>query len=62
MYPQVFLAADPLVTRHGLPAVLDYFRLFALSNDPTANFRTAFGEERASFGAAFEKNLGQLLH
>ncbi len=61
MYLQVFLAAELLAARHGLPAVLDYFRLFASSNDPIANFRTAFGEERDSFGAAFEKDLGQLL-
>lgn len=61
MYLQVFLAADLLVTRHGLAAVLDYFRLFASSNDPTANFRAAFGEDRAGFGAAFERNLRQLL-
>jgi len=61
MYFQVFLAADFLIERHGLPAVLDYFRLFASSNDPGANFRAAFHEDRASFEAAFEKNLKQLL-
>jgi hypothetical protein len=61
MYLQVFLATDLLVTRHGLAAVLDYLRLFASSNDPTANFRAAFSEDRAGFEAALEKNLRQLL-
>ena len=61
MYLQVFLAADLLIERRGLPAVLDYFRLFASSNDPGANFPAAFHEDRASFEAAFEKTLAQLL-
>ncbi|HLE60577.1 MAG TPA: hypothetical protein VI700_03475 [Thermoanaerobaculaceae bacterium] len=61
MYFQVFLAADLLIERHGLPSVLDYFRLFASSNDPGANFRAAFHEDRASFEATFEKNLDRLL-
>lgn len=61
MYFEVFFAADLLIERHGLPAVLDYFRLFASSNAPAANFRAAFHEDLASFEDAFEKNLKRLL-
>jgi hypothetical protein len=61
MYDQAFLAADLLIARHGLPAVLDYFRLFASSDNNLANFRTAFHEERPRFEADFQKNLDRLL-
>jgi hypothetical protein len=61
MYDQAFLAADQLIARHGLPAVLDYFRLFASSDDNLENFHTAFKEERARFEADFQRNLDRLL-
>jgi hypothetical protein len=61
MYLQAFLAADLLIETQGFPAVLDYFRLFAYSDDAAANFTTAFHEDRASFEAAYEKNLSHLL-
>jgi hypothetical protein len=61
MYDQAFLAADQLIARHGLPAVLDYFRLFASSDDDLANFRTVFQRERALFEADFQSNLDRLL-
>jgi len=61
MYDQAFLAADLLIARHGLPAVLDYFRLFASSDDNLANFRTAFQQERARFEAEFQSTLDHLL-
>ena len=61
MYDQAFLAADLLIARHGLPAVLDYFRLFASSDNTLANFRTAFQEERARFEADFQSGLDRLL-
>jgi hypothetical protein len=61
-YDQAFLAADLLIARHGLPAMLGYFRLFASSDDNLANFHIAFQEERPRFEAAFQKNLNQLLN
>jgi hypothetical protein len=56
-YAQAFLAVDFLIERHGLAAVLAYFRSFARSNDRAANFRAAFGEDLASFGAAAAARL-----
>ena len=52
MYPMSFLAVDFLLERHGIPAVLGYFKRFALSEDRAGNFRAAFGEEIESFEAA----------
>jgi hypothetical protein len=60
-YDQAFLATEFLIELHGLPAVLQYFRRFARSDDSAANFRAAFGEEREHFEAAFEGHLRQLL-
>lgn len=56
-YPYAFLAADLLVERHGVAAVLDYFRRFAASNDAASNFEAAFGETRGEFEAAFRARL-----
>jgi hypothetical protein len=61
MYDQTFLATDLLIARHGLQAVLAYFRLFASSDDNLANFHIAFQEGRPRFEAEFQKNLDQLL-
>jgi hypothetical protein len=61
MYDQAFLAADQLIARHGLPAVLYYFRLFASSDDNLAIFRTAFREERPGFEEDFQARLNRLL-
>ena len=52
MYPMAFLAADFLIECHGIPAVLDYFKRLATSEDRTGNFRAAFGEEIENFEAA----------
>ncbi len=60
-YDQAFLATELLIELHGLPATLDYFRLWAGSGDPPANFRTAFGEEPVHFEAAFQAHLGRTL-
>jgi hypothetical protein len=60
-YDQALLATEFLIELHGLPAVLQYFRRFARSDDSGANFRAAFGEEREHFEAAFEGHLRQLL-
>jgi hypothetical protein len=51
-YAQAFVAADLLVERHGLPAIIRYFELFAASTDRVGNFRAAFGEDIATFEAA----------
>ena len=53
LYAQALLAAGFLVERHGVPAVLAYFRAFERSDDRLANFRAAFGEDLPSFDAAF---------
>jgi hypothetical protein len=57
-YSQAFLAVDALVERHGAPAIIDYFRLFASTRDYRLAFRRAFGEERAAFEAALDEQLG----
>jgi hypothetical protein len=49
LYAHALLAAERLVQAHGVPAVLDYFRLFASSPDRAANFRAAFGQDRGAF-------------
>lgn len=48
-YAYAFLAVDSLIERHGLPAVIRYFELFARSADRTRNFRAAFGEDISAF-------------
>ena len=59
MYPMAFLAADFLLERHGIPAVLGYFKRFATSEDRTGNFRAAFGEEIENFEAALIDSVWQ---
>jgi hypothetical protein len=61
IYTQAFLAADFLIGRHGLPAVTEYFRLFARSSDRRENFRRAFGESLDEFDRAYRQHLGSLL-
>ena len=56
-YAYAFLAADFLIERHGLPSVIEYFRLFARSGDRRINFRAAFGEELSSFEDALHVHL-----
>lgn len=56
-YAQAFLSVDFLIERHGMPAVVSYFRSFARSSDRPANFRGAFGESLASFEAAATTRL-----
>jgi hypothetical protein len=60
-YPLAFVATDFLIQRHGVAALLDYFRLFAMSQDRLLNFRTAFGEELREFAQAFEEYLAGLF-
>jgi len=56
-YEYAFVAADFLVDRHGVDAVLDYFRRFAASNDTVGNFEAAFGESRDAFETALAGHL-----
>lgn len=57
MYALSLLAVDFLLERHGVPAVVDYFKRFASSEDRVGNFRAAFGEEIGSFEAALSARL-----
>lgn len=56
-YEYAFVAADFLVDRHGMDAVLDYFRRFATSGDTDGNFAAAFGEPRRQFEQALVAQL-----
>ena len=56
-YYLAFLAVDALLERHGVPAVLAYFRRFASSQDRVGHFRSAFGEDVQTFEAALMARL-----
>jgi hypothetical protein len=56
-YFLAFLAVDSLLERHGVPAVLAYFKRFASSQDRVGNFRSAFGEDLQTFEAALAARL-----
>ena len=56
-YAQAFLSVDFLIDRHGLPAVVRYFRSFARSGDRATNFRAAFGEDLVTFARAASREL-----
>ena len=49
MYPYAFLAVDFLVQLHGTEKVVEYFRLFAFTDDRDWAFRTTFGQDVGSF-------------
>lgn len=55
---QAVLTVDLLIDRHGVPAVLDYFRRFAGREDPEGNFAAAFGQTRAAFERDVDERLG----
>jgi hypothetical protein len=57
LYAEALMAVDLLVERHGVGAVLEYFRRFNGSADRLDNFRTAFGEDLSQFDAAFRADL-----
>lgn len=59
MYAFAFLAADFLIERHGVPAVVDYFKRFATAEDRVGNFRAAFGEDIGAFETALTARLWQ---
>ena len=60
-YGQAFLAVDLLVEYKGLPAVVEYFRLFGKLNNRERNFATAFGEPVAKFEDKFNEHLMTLF-
>ena len=53
LYAVAFLAADALLERHGMPAVVAYFKRFATSGDRAGNFRAAFGRDLEEFERTF---------
>jgi hypothetical protein len=59
-YAQAFLCVDFLIDRHGLPAVVKYFRSFARSNDRAGNFHAAFGEDLAAFSTVATAHVWSL--
>ena len=52
-------ATERLIERHGLEKVIEYFQLFALSDDRLDNFRRAFGQDFTEFEAAFMETFGR---
>lgn len=56
---QAVLAVDLLIERHGVPAILDYFRRFAEREDPPGNFAAAFGTSRVEFERDVDARLGR---
>lgn len=60
LYAHAHIAADFLIRRHSLDEVIQYFRLFARSDDRLENFRKAFGEDWNAFDAAFQAHIAQL--
>lgn len=56
-YEFALVASAFLVERHGMPAVLDYFARFAVSDDADGHFTAAFGESRSAFESALRAHL-----
>ena len=59
LYPYAYLAVDLLVERHGVDAVLGYFRSFTSSNDAEGLFRAAFGGSRGELESALRIRRGE---
>lgn len=55
---QAVMTVDLLIERHGVAAILDYFRRFAEREDPAGNFVAAFGRSRAEFERDVDVRLG----
>ena len=60
-YGQAFLAVDLLIEQKGVPAIVEYFRLFRESNDRERNFMTAFGESVTEFEARYREHRSATL-
>jgi len=61
LYGHAMLAAGFLLDRHGLQAAIDYFEMFATSDDREDNFRRAFGQDLRAFETEFSARLTQML-
>jgi hypothetical protein len=57
LYAAAQVAVDLLIQRHGVTAVLDYFRRFAASQERQAHFEAAFGQTIDAFDADFRRHL-----
>jgi hypothetical protein len=60
-YYQAFLAVELLIARHGVQAPIEYFRRYLRSDDRSANFRAAFGQDFLPFDREFAAHLRTLL-
>jgi hypothetical protein len=60
-YGQAFIAVDFLIEQKGLPAVVEYFRLFGKLNNRQRNFMTAFGESVAAFDKRFSVDFARRI-
>lgn len=60
VYRKALFASRQLAVKKGMPAVLEYFRLFSESNNEEENFTKAFGVSRADFALETNKQLGSL--
>jgi hypothetical protein len=60
-YGQALIAVDLLIEQKGVPAVVEYFRLFGKLNSRERNFTAAFGEPISGFEDKFAKHLQRLL-
>jgi hypothetical protein len=57
LYDYALLAMSSLLDRHGLPAVVRYFELFAERQDAAANFLEAFGETEEELEARLRHEI-----
>lgn len=60
LYPYAYVATDFLIKRHSVEDAIDYFKLFAASDDRLANFKQAFGEDWTTFDVALRHHISQL--
>jgi hypothetical protein len=60
-YGQALIAVDFLIEQKGVPAIVEYFRLFRRLSNRERNFTLAFGEPMTSFDERFGKHLQALL-
>jgi hypothetical protein len=61
-YQLAFVMADYLITRDGLPRVIEYFRAFASRPDRHDNFVSAFGQSLEQFEQEVLSELHALGH
>jgi hypothetical protein len=57
LYPYAFLAVDTLIQQHGAARVIEYFRLFAFTDDREWAFTTAFGQSASEFERSFRTRV-----